>query len=259
MYSNMRHPFQQLYSHTNSDDDDDGLVPDMPSWPSSMFAFEDETFQPQGGYIPRDVVRSDGEMAWDERSTVIDVIDRTSLSTDFDHSCLDSLDDRLLLSPTESFADVCWDTAVYDEPDRDVTPTPPHIDTTGLYTAVRRRHSQDDSEEDSLLSDDDPSTPIFEKEAVDSDDLHYAETYPNYLSNLPIDTFVETIHDDYDEKKSFMVLDPTIVIDPTFSMSNPYDTVNYFPYPIRPTNRGNLPTRFITFCAKFPARLRATG
>lgn len=241
MSNYMRHPFQQLYALNQNSLEDDGLVPDLPSWAATL---DLETFQPEPRSIPRDVARSDGEIAWDERSIVIDVIDPTSLSTNFDRSCLDSLEDRLLLNPNESFADVCWGTAVYDVPDRAATPTPTQVQIdTGLYT---RRDSEDS--EDSF-SDEDPTTPIFEKELVDSDEFKVTDIYADFLPTFP--TFIDNLND-YDDQKSFIVLDPA------FSMSNPQESVNYFPVPVRPT-RAKLPTRFITFCSKFPARLKSNS
>lgn len=177
----MQHPFQQvsfvcrgycwliclptqLYSLNQNFAEDDGFIPDLPSWCTTL---DLATFQPEPKSIPRDV-GMDGEIAWDDRSIVIDVIDPTSLSTNFDRSCLDSLEDRLLLHPYESFADVCWSTAVYDVPDRAATPT--QIDT-GLYM----RRGSVDSEES--FSDEDPTTPVFEKQPVDSDEFKVTDIY----------------------------------------------------------------------------------
>ncbi|THV06181.1 hypothetical protein K435DRAFT_23500 [Dendrothele bispora CBS 962.96] len=43
---------------------------------------------------------------------------------DFDYSCLDGLDEKLLLNPMEAFAELCWMQAVEDYDDRSPTPTP---------------------------------------------------------------------------------------------------------------------------------------
>jgi len=253
MSSQIRHPFQQVYSFANSntlDDDDDlvddALIPDIPSWSSSLIL---DTFQPHPRHFPRDVTISDaGETTWDERPIAIDVIDSTSLGISFDRSCLDSLEDRLLLHPFEAFADICWNNAVYDEPDRAATPTaatpttPVQINT-GLYTA--RRHSEDESEDDSC-SDEDPTTPVFDKSPVDSDDFKLTDIY------YKIPTLVDLDYD-FNDLKSFIVLDPT------FNMSNPLDSVNHFPVPTRLQHRTNLPSRFMTFCSKFPTRLRTAS
>ncbi|KAG7091196.1 hypothetical protein E1B28_010247 [Marasmius oreades] len=42
------------------------------------------------------------------------VIDLTALNVDFDYSCLEGLDDQLVLRPFEAFADICYECAVYD-------------------------------------------------------------------------------------------------------------------------------------------------
>jgi len=43
------------------------------------------------------------------------VLQRSLHNLDFDPACLDRLDDQLLLSPTDSFVDVCYSEAVHDE------------------------------------------------------------------------------------------------------------------------------------------------
>ncbi|KAG0708639.1 hypothetical protein DFH29DRAFT_426375 [Suillus ampliporus] len=43
------------------------------------------------------------------------VLHRSLHNLDFDPACLDRLDDQLLLSPTESFVDVCYSEAVHDD------------------------------------------------------------------------------------------------------------------------------------------------
>ncbi|KAG2043874.1 hypothetical protein BDR03DRAFT_940118 [Suillus americanus] len=43
------------------------------------------------------------------------VLHRSLHNLDFDPSCLDRLDEQLLLSPTESFVDVCYSEAVHDD------------------------------------------------------------------------------------------------------------------------------------------------
>ncbi|KIK44510.1 hypothetical protein CY34DRAFT_619600 [Suillus luteus UH-Slu-Lm8-n1] len=43
------------------------------------------------------------------------VLHRSLHNLDFDPTCLDRLDEQLLLSPTESFVDVCYSEAIHDE------------------------------------------------------------------------------------------------------------------------------------------------
>ncbi|KAH7911332.1 hypothetical protein BJ138DRAFT_937757 [Hygrophoropsis aurantiaca] len=57
---------------------------------------------------------------------------------DFDRSCLDTLDEQLLRSPTDSFFDVCWSTAVEDEvpvPVLEPVPARSHAKRRGKYAS----------------------------------------------------------------------------------------------------------------------------
>lgn len=56
------------------------------------------------------------------------VIDLTALNADFDYSCLEGMDDQLVLRPFEAFADVCYADAVYDLPPQDENFALPHGD-----------------------------------------------------------------------------------------------------------------------------------
>ncbi|KAL0579632.1 hypothetical protein V5O48_002404 [Marasmius crinis-equi] len=55
------------------------------------------------------------------------VIDLTALNVEFDYSCLEGLDEQLILRPFESFADVCYTDAVYDLPPDAKHFVPPHL------------------------------------------------------------------------------------------------------------------------------------
>ncbi|KAF5355454.1 hypothetical protein D9758_006292 [Tetrapyrgos nigripes] len=61
--------------------------------------------------------------------------DSQPLDIDFDWSCLDGLDEKLIYDPMESFGDVCWAAAVEDYTDRSATPTQSH---PGLKGHTRR-------------------------------------------------------------------------------------------------------------------------
>ncbi|KAF9268507.1 hypothetical protein L218DRAFT_852737 [Marasmius fiardii PR-910] len=61
------------------------------------------------------------------------VIDLTALNADFDYSCLDGLDDQLILHPFEAFADACYADAVQDVPDEENF-APPHGDDCPVYS-----------------------------------------------------------------------------------------------------------------------------
>ncbi|KAJ8076668.1 hypothetical protein PM082_001091 [Marasmius tenuissimus] len=54
------------------------------------------------------------------------VIDLTALNAEFDYSCLDGLDEQLILRPFEAFADVCYTDVVYDLPPDQNHFVPPH-------------------------------------------------------------------------------------------------------------------------------------
>ena len=94
--------------------------------------------------IPDIVISDENESIWDDEATLFDVFDRTSLDIYFDHSCLETLDDRLLLHPTDSSADICWAEAVYDDLDRIITPIEWGTSTSNPMTRrdQRRVHFQ---------------------------------------------------------------------------------------------------------------------
>jgi hypothetical protein len=83
---------------------------------------------------------------------------------DIDPSCLDALDDQLLSSPIDSFADVCWADAVEEqesESDRD-SPT--------LYNAAISTEQIDHSDPDVKIPDKGNWHPD-----VSEDELHKAD------------------------------------------------------------------------------------
>ncbi|KAL4079103.1 hypothetical protein J3A83DRAFT_4455524 [Scleroderma citrinum] len=62
--------------------------------------------------------RKDSPSSLPESPTVqaaFSVLDRTLRDTGFDISCLDTLDEQLLRSPTDCFTDICWASAVQEE------------------------------------------------------------------------------------------------------------------------------------------------
>lgn len=132
---------------------DDQSIHDIPSWAACLDA---HAFTPD--YIS---FSSRSQDSHSSRDAPIDSTDLTAsgLRLNFDKSCLDSLDDQLLLYPTESFADVCWGDAVYDCTDRAQTPTQRQTDRVVPY-ALQRRLSIDS---DDSGSDDDLTTPVEEE------------------------------------------------------------------------------------------------
>lgn len=164
---------------------DDSLhIPAFPTWTAALDvqAFLPYTSQPQ--QIPSDIPKFD-ETLWAEQLPLLDILDRTSLEASFDPSCLDSLDDQLLLSPTDSFADVCWAEAVYDCCDRPATPTQLRINTLfGSPTSLGRRQPDDSAESWASQSDDDPTTPTFDKGEM-SYEPAVADSYPvSYIADV---------------------------------------------------------------------------
>jgi hypothetical protein len=57
---------------------------------------------------------------WSDESTLFDGFDHSSWGLDFDHSCLEAIDDQLLVSPTGAWADICWAEAVKEDLSRSV-------------------------------------------------------------------------------------------------------------------------------------------
>lgn len=98
------------------------------------------------------------------------VIDPTTEDVEFDHTCLDLLDDQLLLHPFEAFTQLCWETC---EIDAGETHSGASIRDTWPQARYMPRQSFEDSSDDSY-SDDDPTTPVFETQPLEDDDSYFA-------------------------------------------------------------------------------------
>lgn len=93
-------------------------------------------------------IDEDHRSVWDDDDdksvlTVFDDLDNALLGVDFDSSCLEALDDQLILRPTDSFAAVCWADAV-----RDHSPDRPRKDWIALELRRFEVPESDDSDEE---------------------------------------------------------------------------------------------------------------
>lgn len=109
--------------------------------------------------LPYDVGTSlDEQSVWEDehpRRTLAESLDPTMLDIGFDCSCLDNLDEKLLVSPIESFADTCWASAVHDDP----LPRSPRRHYPQIHTNLGLIHSLSDSDSDDETCHDTPISP----------------------------------------------------------------------------------------------------
>ncbi|TFK26265.1 hypothetical protein FA15DRAFT_702910 [Coprinopsis marcescibilis] len=210
--------------------------------------------------LPIDVSKQESE-AISMTDTVPDLsllLDRTTLDFDFDHSCLEGLDDTLLHAPKDAFASVCWETAT-------TAPTPEEqSDCSPAY-----RNSIVPSVASSAYQDIDSPIPLFlspsmwsdgedsdsESEYSDEDDECYsnntitgARLAHNYVSPLekPKDLWFD------DDDTSLVVFQPHWKL---LSESDPEKSIGFSPQPIIPRRSKSVSTRLATFCANIPTRL----
>jgi hypothetical protein len=200
--------------------------------------------------IPVDVIKSDEkESIWDDGTSLLDVFDPTSLDIDFDHSCLETLDDQLLLHPMDSFVDICWAEAVYDDADRVTTPTGWSTSSSTARHDQLRVHLETPSDDDS-------------DECRTYEDVHVPTTYiygegdtsgeytSGYVSPVMKEkhTFFDQPMDD--GTSSFIFLDPH------FTISDPDESIHFFPTSAPMTRqRSKFQKGITTFCANLPGRL----
>lgn len=205
--------------------------PDFPSWSDVQKTF------PRA--IPQDVYKSgtedDDDNSWDDRSTLFEIFDPTTVDVDFDRSCLDILDAQLLINPFEAFADVCWADAVNEPSAHDDSS---HIRSPGpRYGSQPAIEHSDDEEDDDDYPDEcetprgnSPSTPIYHP-AVPSRTKAVGQSFPppkftDPFSDSPISE---------NGKRSFLFFEPH------FTTFHPSESIGYSPS--RP-QRTTLASRF---------------
>jgi len=214
--------------------------PDFPSWHDVQKSFPRT--------VPQDVYKSgtdeddEEENSWDDRSTLFEIFDPTTIDVKFDRSCLDILDAQLLLHPFEAFADVCWADAVYQpvyQPS--IHDDSLHIGSAGpgYGSQPAMEHSDDDEEDDDYPDEcrtprgNSPSAPIYHP-AVTSGRKAVGQSSPQFadpFSDSPISENGRT---------SFLF------VEPRFTTFQPSDSIGYSPSPSqRPTT--TLASRLATY------------
>jgi len=156
----------------------------------------------------------------------------------FDPSCLDALDDQLLSSPIDSFADVCWADAVEEqelESDR-YSPT--------LYNAAISTQHNDGSDSDALIPDKgNCCTDVTE------DELHRPSVI---YEKEPIKPTIDL----YLSQPSAGGIEPLLALwEPHFITRNPNDTVHGFPSRPHKSRRWRKFDLLTNACAHLPGCL----
>ncbi|OAX40223.1 hypothetical protein K503DRAFT_636313 [Rhizopogon vinicolor AM-OR11-026] len=165
------------------------------------------TFRPRDGHAspltPNDVSSA--------HTNTFKVLQRSLNNLDFDPTCLDRLDDQLLLSPTESFVDVCYSEAIHEDvPVPILQPIRPRIrNSTRLYDRTAG-------------GDDDPFHDWDENYSVKFKKPRQKRVVtPSPLPDLPESSTPRTSQQD-----SMLAL-----LESSFLYHNPNESVHFFPVP----------------------------
>ncbi|KAG6331880.1 hypothetical protein ID866_7212 [Astraeus odoratus] len=104
---------------------------DSPGWQTLPTPIR-PTFRPRDYELPP--CPEDDDQS-DAQTVSFKVLQRSLRNVEFDPACLDCMDQQLMLSPAESFSEVCWSEAVHDAvPVPAMQPLQPHIrKRTPLY------------------------------------------------------------------------------------------------------------------------------
>jgi len=174
-------------------------------------------------------------------SAHIDVIPTShtqNTKMDIDPSCLDALDNQLLVSPIDSFVDLCWAEAV-TEHDSDLGG-----DSPTLYNALI---STPEKVPDLKVLDDyhdlDPLSPDHEKwyrEGIDE----------------PVNTYIEYEQAPEPQKRPIPPSEPSLSFwEPHFRITNPNETIHGFPSRPPKGRRRRKIDILAGACSHFPSRL----
>ncbi|EGO26435.1 hypothetical protein SERLADRAFT_414476 [Serpula lacrymans var. lacrymans S7.9] len=118
---------------------------------------------------PQESPEDDG----DAQTISLEIFDRSLRDVEFDPTCLDALDNQLLLSPTDSFSDVCWAEAVRDDTVTVLQPLQPRIRKSDTVYYNRNK----------VASDEDPYHDWDEDFSVEAHAVR--NTSPPPLSSVP--------------------------------------------------------------------------
>lgn len=94
-------------------------------WSPTKDTFSSDALSPSKVMDSQDVAQAVSMPSSDRAevpSWLSSILDPTSLSFDFDHSCLEGLDDLLLHAPRDAFAAGCWDTVITPTSSSPITP-----------------------------------------------------------------------------------------------------------------------------------------
>jgi hypothetical protein len=146
-------------------------------------------------------------------------LDRDLAEMDIDPSCLDALDDQLLSSPIDSFAEVCWADAV-EEQDSESDRDSPTLYNAPISTVPRKDFEICHSDYNDL----DPLAPEKGKWCadVDDDEPHKADGYDQ--------EWVKHTTEPYPLHLPGKASEPLLALwEPHFTNRNPNDTIHGFP------------------------------
>lgn len=184
--------------------------------------------------------------------------DSILFDTDFDHSCLLSLDRQLLLRLMDSFIDVCWAEAVGDN-------TSPYRQSVHLYAPSDNYQScSDDSD---LTPNDGRSlhSPVeFTQNFVNSvrdscvNGCKQSNLHLQTQRSFPRSAASSRLSTPTDDNQHDQV--PLVYLDAHYPICDPNDTVHFFPISPLASRRAipdrKLPhTRIAAFCSNLPGRL----
>jgi hypothetical protein len=192
--------------------------------------------------VPHDAIDDEfpifeeGAQPWDDEEPVD--FDSVIFNTGFDHSCIHGLDRQLLLRPTDAFRDLCWTEAVVADNHT------PRLQSIRLLDPI---DYQSDPEDGDLTPTDGQSeeTPFeVTKHFVHLDSISTTSTYS------PLSTATD---DDQHGKI------PVVFLDAHFPVSNPDDSIHFFPVSPLARRRGAARkfshSRIAEFCSNLPGRL----
>lgn len=215
------------------------LFPELVTWAPII---DGQISSPYLQSIPIDVSESldESDLIAGDAHVHTSIFDPTTLSIGIDSSCLDGLDELLLYSPTDAFAATCWADCVHSAPTRVHVRSPTSVRPTKPLTRVPLviDFSSDESDSDS----DECRT------YDDSVPLSVTQAHHDISSGLAKLTKGKSLF--YNDEDSFMFFEPH------FTISNPKESVGYFPITSRQPKRTS---RLAAFCTNLPLRLMKTS
>ncbi|TFK74659.1 hypothetical protein BDN72DRAFT_671137 [Pluteus cervinus] len=204
---------------------------------------------------------------------LFDVLHSSILDIDIDFTCLNGLDDQLLYAPTSSFLDLCYEES-FDQADEDdsswdedeyrtplsgrSTPTqrfsPESVhDNVGMWRdvgALSSDESSEDEDTDECKTCDDDEVPWYP--CQDLEDAHPVGDFTQLNGGNGILVFKTPSSLSIQDNPSF------ILMEPSWSVPNPNQGVNFFPIPAhlsKPTATITKPNRFAALVSSLSNRL----